>query len=637
MALLFPVGSAQKAGLEAVAREDHFDVVIIGSGIAGSIIANELAREGRRVLVVEAAAGNEESLGSYSAFLDRFYSAASKDNQSPFAVNPNALMPRGGECRKLQPGETNGASYMVQSGPYVSDTVYSRLTGGTTVHWEAKTPRMLEEDFDTRQRYGQGLDWPIKFEEMEEDYQRAENEIGVSANVRDQTYLRQKFPAHYEFPMKGLPLSYLDQMVGAGIDGTGVELDGDKYRLKVRPFPQGRNSIPNAAYRFEGKTGYVPVGAVMSHEVQLGERCQGNTNCVPICPVQAKYHAGKTLAKALQTGNVELRVKSVASEVLIDRDSGRVSAIKVKVYKSANSPEFDVRTVRGTVFVLAASAIENARLMLASGLPGRSQLIGRNLMDHAYLLSWALMPNVCGTMRGTSCTGGIIDLRDGPFRRHQAAFSVDIHNDGWGWATGSPTSDVLELVDDHNKFGRELRQAVIGRVSRQLLLAFMLEVPPVESNRVTVDPRYTDAIGNMRPVISIAIPEYTLRGAAYARIFAKTLFARLGAVDHTRYDPLDYGYVTYQGEGYAIRGGNHLAGTHIMGTDPRASVVDSDQRSWDYENLYLAGAGSMPTIGTANVTLTLAALCYRSARAILKQLRSVPATGSSETDVRRSM
>jgi len=124
----------------------------------------------------------------------------------------------------------------------------------------------------------------------------------------------------------------------------------------------------------------------------------------------------------------------------------------------------------------------------------------------------------------------------------------------------------------------------------------------------------------MRPVVSFTVPEYSLRGAAYAREFAKTMFARLGAVDHTRYDPSDYGYVNYEGEGYAIRGGNHLAGTHIMGRDKHCSAVDSDQRSWDHDNLYLVGGGSMPSVGTANVTLTLAALNYRSTRAMLKQL-----------------
>jgi choline dehydrogenase-like flavoprotein len=98
------------------------------------------------------------------------------------------------------------------------------------------------------------------------------------------------------------------------------------------------------------------------------------------------------------------------------------------------------------------------------------------------------------------------------------------------------------------------------------------------------------------------------------------IYQRVGASDYTMYDPADYGYLTYEGEGYVIRGGNHLAGTHMMGTSKANSVVDSRQRSWDHENLYLVGGGSMPTIATANVTPTIAALCLRSAEQIIKQL-----------------
>ncbi len=69
------------------------------------------------------------------------------------------------------------------------------------------------------------------------------------------------------------------------------------------------------------------------------------------------------------------------------------------------------------------------------------------------------------------------------------------------------------------------------------------------------------------------MPEYTKKGADYSRQFAGAVFARLGAQDHTHYDPSDFGYVAYEGRGYAIRGGNHLAGTHIMGATKANSVV----------------------------------------------------------------
>ncbi|MCA9543422.1 MAG: GMC family oxidoreductase, partial [Myxococcales bacterium] len=469
-----------------------------------------------------------------------------------------------------------------------------------------------------RETFGVGRDWPLSDDALQPYMAQVDREMGISGDVEEQRKIGIAYPEGYVYPMHGMPLSYLDQQVALGIEGTSVELDGQTYPLHVRGYPQARNGVPNPAY--DGGKGFVPVGAVSTHQVEEGERCQGNNNCVPICPVQAKYHAGKTLSAALHTGRVDLLSQAVASKVNVDPANGRVTSITVKHYQSPDRATHETAEITGRLFVLAAGAIETARLMLASDLQASSGLLGRNLMDHAYLLSWALMPQICGTLRGTVCTGGIVDLRGGSFRRNQAAFAVDIHNDGWGWATGGPSTELIGLVDDENRFGRSLRQGLIDQVSKQLLLAFMVEMLPDESNRVTVDPSYTDALGNMRPVVSLSFSEYTLRGVAYARQFARTVFQRLGAKDHTHYDPSDYGFVSYQGEGYAIRGGNHLAGTHIMGTTPRNSVVDANQRSWDHANLYLVGGGSMPTIGTSNVTPTLSALSFKTAEAMIAEL-----------------
>jgi choline dehydrogenase-like flavoprotein len=615
--MILPEGSMSRTSAEAVDQE-IYDVVIVGSGISGAIIAKELSSAGKRVLILEAGTGAELTLSGYQQDLLRFYATPDRDNQAPYAVNSNAPMPRSSDARKIEPGVPLTSGYLVQNGPFASDTTYTRVAGGTTMHWEAKTPRFLPEDFKMRSNFGQSEDWPVDYDELEPYYQLAEREIGVSANVEDQEYLGLKFAENYVFPMKGLPLSYLDQQVAKGITGTSVTLDDQSYDLNVRPFPQGRNGIPNPKYN--GGKGYTPVGAVSTSQIEMGGRCQGNNNCVPLCPVQAKFHAGKTLAKAVQTGHVDIVTQSVAAKVILDNFNGRVSGIEYKKYQDTTSSNYTIHTARGRLFVLSANAIENPRLMLASGLQMENGLVGCNLMDHAYLLNWALMPEVCGTGRGTNCTGGIVDLRGGSFRSKQAAFAVDIHNDGWGWATGSPIYDLNLLVDDQNKFGKTLRRDLSSRLTRQLLLAFMIEVLPTRSNCVSVDPKYTDRLGNMRPVISYTVPDYSMRGAAYARQFAQTVFQRLGAEDHTHYDPSDYGYITYEGQGYIIRGGNHLAGTHIMGENPENSVVNNHQRSWNHENLYVVGGGSMPSIGTANITLTITALCIRSAREMIKQL-----------------
>ena len=601
------------------AAQKMYDAVIVGSGVSGSIVANELSRRGFNVLVVEAGPGSGMTVAEYETDLYRFYGAASKDNNSAYAENPNAPMPRSYETRKLPPGQPNSSGYLVQNGPLEIDSTYARVVGGTTRHFEAKALRMLPEDFDIRTRFGQGLDWPLDYSRLEPYYQRAEFEMGVSADVEDQRYLGIEFGADYVYPMRRIPMSYLDQVIARRLNGAAVSMNGDQYTLNVRSTPQARNGVPHPAYN-NGK-GYSPTGAIDPHQTEMGQRCQGNNNCVPICPVQAKYDARRTLSRALETGRVEFLPQTVASRVLIDSTSGRVTGIECKTYQSTSAAEHVTTTIRGKVFVLACNAVENARLMLASELQSGSGLVGRNLMDHAYLLTWALMPEITGTMRGTPCTSGIEDLRGGRFRQKQAAFRASIHNDGWGWATESPYTELFRLVDDQNKFGRALQRGLVDRISRQVLLDFMIEVPPDASNRITVDPRYRDQLGNMRPVVSYGLSDYVYEGMAFARRLSKRIYQRLGAEDHTNYDPLQYGWVSYEGQGYIIRGGNHWAGTHVMGTSANNSVVDFRQRSWDHDNLYLTGAGSMPTIGTSNTTLTLAALSFLSAEHITKDLK----------------
>ncbi len=158
----------------------------------------------------------------------------------------------------------------------------------------------------------------------------------------------------------------------------------------------------------------------------------------------------------------------------------------------------------------------------------------------------------------------------------------------------------------------------------------MIELPADPNNRVTVEERFRDDLANMRPIFHWTIPEYSFRTVEYVRGLSRTIFQTLGAQDYTRYDSNDYGYQTFNGQGYAIRGGNHLAGTHVMGTCPSNSVVDENQRSWDAPNLYLVGAGSLCSIGSSNTTLTIAALAFKTAQALLKTLKSVPSAKTTE-------
>lgn len=622
--------SRHEIDLPTVSRTEY-GAIIVGAGVSGAIIANELVQKSKniRVLVLEAGPGDDLSMAGYDTYINRFYSTVFKGSNSPYRPNPNASTPLETDFRQLQYGHTDAGGYMVQRGPVVLDGTYSRVTGGTTMHWQGNIPRMLPEDFEMKTRFGHGVDWPIGYRDLMPYYQRAEFELGASADVEEQSYAGIKFESDYVYPMRKMPPTYLDTLVAERLEGADFNLDGERYALKVRGIPQARNGIPNPAYN-KGQ-GYQPSGSVSSHQDEVGMRCQGNTNCTPICPVQAKYDARRTLAKAMETGQVDFLPQAVASKVHVDPVTGRVSGIEYKRYQDPASPVHTVGMAKGKTYVLASNAIENARLMLASGLPGSSGLIGRNLMNHVYLFAWGLMPKIAGAMRGTQGTSGIEELRGGAFRKNRAGFHIDIINNGWTYATGAPYTDLDELVDNLNRFGPSLRRQIVDRVSRQLLLAFMVDVPADPNNRVSVDPAYVDALGNLRPVASYGLSEYSIAGAAFGREISRRIFQRLGVEDHTAYNPLDYGYMFYKGEGLTLNGGNHFSGTHVMGSAPGTSVVDVKQRSWDHSNLFLTGSGSMPSIGTSNPTLTLAALGMATAETIINQINQPSAATSVTT------
>ncbi|MGB5632886.1 MAG: GMC family oxidoreductase [Waterburya sp.] len=600
-----------------IVTDTVYDAVIVGSGVAGSIVAKQLSEQGHQVLILEAGQEKELTLEGFQSYVDTFYGAVDKNANSPYPLNPNALSP------------TDGVNhYFEEKGDLPLSGSYTRVPGGTTMHWEGKTIRMLPEDFKLRTKYGHGLDWPISYEDLMPYYRKAEYEIGVSGNTEGQKGLGVPFMDGYVLPMLELPPSYLDQKVGEKIHGTTVELDGETIKLDLSTFPQGRNSIPNPDYQnYNFGDNFVPDGIASINPVEYGERCQGNANCVPICPVQAKYDARKTLSSVAFPERVHFLPQAVAYKVELG-ENGRVTGIHYKKYQDKDSSDHTLGIAKGTLFVLATNAVENAKLMLASELPSTSELMGCHLMDHPFLLAWALMPEVTGTMRGPLVTSGIGTFRKGAFRKNQSAFAVDIHNDGWGWSGTGATDVVKDAVDNGHKYGVELRQELISRISRQLLLAFMCELPANPSNRVTIDAKYMDQLGNYRPVIQFDVADYCKNAFAYARNLSKTIFQRLGAEDHTKYDDrdqngnLDPAYFEYEGESYWFRGGNHFSGTHIMGTSKDNSVVDQNQRSWDHENLYLVGAGSMPSIGSSNTTLTLAALSFKSSEQMLKDLKS---------------
>ena len=588
------------------------------------MIAKTLGLKGKRVLILEAGA---EVPANIDAYLERFFLATAKVPEIPYT--PEIFTPPGGTAL-TNPGKWNAGrptvltlnagnwqdpnqAYLIQKGPLAFGSTYDRVGGGTTRHWLGTSLRFVPNDFQMKTVYGREVDWPFGYDEMEPWFGNAEYEIGVSADKATQDYLGITFPPDYNYPMPPIPPSMVDDAVESGINGLTV----DGVALSVTETPAGRNSQPYQSRRV----------------------CTGNTNCIPICPIQAKYDASVTLNDALQTGNVTIMYRTVASEVVVD-GGGRVSQINYLQYQTENGPQTGSGSVNAKIFIIAGHAIETPKLLLMStnggrtpkGVANSSGMVGCNLMDHPLYLAWALAPNPIFPYRGPLSTSGIENFarravpqgaRRVPHRDRQRRLEFSDRR------PHTTTMDFINGMDESKLnpdklalFGPALTSKLNDIFSRQFRFGFLVEQSPEDENRVTLATN-VDNLGLPRPQITYNLSDYTKRGLAAAKQTADTLFASMKATQYTQppddNDPTTF-VIDIDGKPDAAEvflGSGHVAGTYRMGSDRSQSVVDPNSRSWDHPNLWMVGSGVFPAIATGNPTLTIAALALRTADKIL--------------------
>ena len=469
------------------------DVIVVGSGFAGALLADRLAGEGVHTAILEAG----PRINRAEAF-ETFLGAAVKTPESPYPRTSQADFPL----------TRDPDHWYRQSGPEPFKSTYLKAVGGTSWHWLGTCVRYLPSDFRMRSRFGRALDWPIGYDELEPFYLAAEQELGVSGNsVHDLGS-----PRSGTFPMPPIAQTWLDGAYEQALKGTP---------WRVRATPQARNSVAR-----NGRPA-----------------CCGAATCIPICPVAAKYDATVHLRRA-ETRGAAVHERTTATLVETG-DGGRVSGIRFQ------RPDGSSGAARGRVYVLAANAVETPRLLLHSrservpaGVANRSDQVGRNLMDHPIQLSWALAEEPVWPYRGPLSTSAIENTRDGSFRRERAALRIEIGNDGWTWPTGG-ASALADTLARQGLRGKALRQAVADHAARELRLAALTEQLPDPDNRVMLDARDRDAFGVPLPRMHYRVGAYSRAGLEAARKIHDRIFARLNASEAHHSD-------TFQGAGHIL-------------------------------------------------------------------------------------
>jgi choline dehydrogenase-like flavoprotein len=587
--------------------EPDFDVIIVGSGIAGALAAYRLARSKIRVLILEAGGVPSESLGRY-ALVNSFIGSPPKATDSPFcgdnilATQPDPRAPAVGTNYYDYPAGYKGDKFV---------SYYERLVGGSTWHWQGIYVRMVPNDFYMKTLYGKGVDWPLNYEDLEDWYVQAEREMGVAGEYEERRDDHRQRRYRINYPMPPLTPSFLDREVSKAV-ARMPPVGGIRMRV---------NTVPHA---------------INSRRYDDRPACEGYTSCVPLCPIKARYEAIFHVEKAMAEGAI-LRTQAVVTRLQLDESGKRVTGVHYKRWQWSEKDGKRVpldegdRFVSGRVIVLAANAIETPMILLRSNAANSSKAVGGYLMDHPIKQSYGLALEPLYPFRGPQTTSQLEDFRDTKFRREFAGFKTSIKNDGWSTnATNAPRGakapaqkepedwhpgTLLDLVQNWGYFGDKLRDTLATHAVRQITLNSACEQLPIKENSVSKSANL-DELGLERPLIQYQVDA--------ADGYVRKCFKKIVEVHQAVFDAMGITRRKLQldddSKPLTFGGSGHIMGTTRMG-DKADSVVDKDCRAHDHQNLFILGSSVFPTGSTANPTSTIAALALRAVDPIKAQLR----------------
>lgn len=548
------------------------DVILVGLGGVGGMIAPVLTRAGLRVVALESGPWRTKD-----DFLPDELGAAywCRGNMGPKFQNEAPLWRPTVDEPERDIGYSLGK---MMNG-----------VGGSIVHYGGWLRRFHPHHLRLRshalERWGaQAIpdgctvaDWTVTYDELEPYFAASERIAGVTGDDSNP-----HVPRSGPFPLPPLRPFRL----GERFHETTREMG-----LHPHMCPVGVNSVP-----YDGR----PATTYSAWNSGFGS------------VTDDKWHPGhSSVPEALATGNLDLRTHCTVLRVLTNAD-GRATGVE---YVNALGER---HIQRAETVILAAYTYENVRLMFVSGdakhpdgLGNSSGQLGKHFMAKMFAHVDGFFPHMIFN-RHTGPAAQAVVLDD------YIAETFDSMSHGFlGGATLGAENEFLPIAisretvpPDVPRWGaaytEHLRQWQHWGVCR-----IQSDALPYEANFLDLDPYRRDRNGYGLPLVRVTydLKENEQRQSAWFEGRSEDILAAMGATK------------TWRGPRFTGAASSHDLGGCRMGDDPAASVVDRDLQVHDTEGLYVFSGAVFPSCPGINPTLTLWALSLLAAERLAARLK----------------
>lgn len=549
-----------------------YDAIVIGSGISGGWAAMELSKKGLKTLLLERGRDVEHIKDYPTALLNPWdfkngLNNTLKDREDD-PIHSNIYSP-----------EDKHFYVSDKDNPYIQEKPFNWFrgyqVGGKSLLWGRQCYRWSDLDFEANKKDGVGVDWPIRYKDIEKWYDYVESFVGISGQAENLPQLPDgKFLPPMELNCIEL---HLAESIKKGLDKRTL-------------------TIARVANLTRGWDNRGP--------------CQNRNLCSRGCPFGGYFSSNSsTIPAAKATGNLTLRPFSIAAEIIYDEEQQK--AVGVKVIDANTNEKLDFLA---KIIFVNASTISTTSLLLNSkskrfpnGFGNDSGQLGHNLMDHhSSAGAYGVYDGYKDTYyKGRRPCGFLIpryrNLNDNEkldFKR-----GYNIQGDG----------ERQEWIDRQFEegFGKDFKDKLTTPGPWTIWMAGWGECLPYYDNEISLDNDRKDKWG--LPLVRINF-SFRENEDNMMKDIQETSAAMLR----------DAGFSNVGAFNYHKPGGStiHEMGTARMGRDPKTSVLNAFNQVHAAKNVFVTDGSCMASSACQNPSLTYMALTARACDYAVNELKN---------------